>query len=190
MKRTLMLVPLLLPLFAYADNGARMLAAAPPAYQAECGSCHLAFPPGLMSANDWRQVMQRLDKHYGDNASLDAKTAAEIEAFLIRYAGSDWNYGGAAPAQAGEPPRLTRTPWFVRKHREVSRADWNHPKVKSPANCAACHTRAAEGSFNEHEVVLPSGGRGEGGREGGWREGGKRWKGWGWKGWRGDGDDD
>jgi hypothetical protein len=60
-----------------------------------------------MSANDWRQVMQRLDKHYGDNASLDAKTAAEIEAFLIRYAGSEGKYGGAAPAQAGEPPRLT-----------------------------------------------------------------------------------
>jgi len=162
MKRTLMLVPLLLPLFAHADKEARMPAAAPPAYQAECGSCHLAFPPGLMSANDWRQVMQRLDKHYGDNASLDAKTAAEIEAFLIRYAGSEGKYGGATPAQAGEPPRLTRTPWFVRKHREVSRADWNHPKVKSPANCAACHTRAAEGSFREREIVLPSGRRWEG----------------------------
>jgi hypothetical protein len=37
-------------------------------------------------------------------------------------------------------PRLTTTPWFQRKHREVPRADWTHAKVKSLANCAACHT--------------------------------------------------
>jgi hypothetical protein len=52
MKQTLMLFALVLPLLAHADKEGRMPADAPPAYQAECGSCHLAFPAGLMSAND------------------------------------------------------------------------------------------------------------------------------------------
>jgi hypothetical protein len=28
----------------------------PASYKAECGSCHLAFPPALLSANDWRRT--------------------------------------------------------------------------------------------------------------------------------------
>jgi len=160
MKKTLILIAWLAPLAAQADK-ARMPTDAPPAFQSECGSCHVAFPPGLMSAEDWRQVMQRLDEHYGDNASLDEPTRRTIEAFLVRTAGPLLKLGAGAPARAGEPPRLTRTRWFQREHREVAAADWNHPKVKSPANCAACHTRAAQGSYRESEIVLPSGRRWE-----------------------------
>jgi mono/diheme cytochrome c family protein len=39
----------------------------------------------------------------------------------------------------------------------VPQADWHDAKVKSPANCAACHTRAAEGSYREREIVMPNG---------------------------------
>jgi hypothetical protein len=144
----------------------RLPADAPPAFQAECASCHLAFPPQLLAADDWRRVMASLDKHYGDNASLDDKTRRVIEDFLVKNAGSPKKYGSATTANvgagktvSGEPPRLTASPWFVRKHHEVARADWSSPKVKSPANCAACHTKAAEGSYREREIVMPDGRR-------------------------------
>jgi hypothetical protein len=39
----------------------------------------------------------------------------------------------------------------------VALADWTHAKVKSPANCLACHTKAAEGSYREREIVMPDG---------------------------------
>ncbi|MEW5787489.1 MAG: cytochrome C [Pseudomonadota bacterium] len=126
---------------------------APPAYKAECASCHVAFPASLLSAGDWRQVMGRLDKHYGDDASLDDKTRQAIEAYLVSHAGSV----KGTPAEPGGLPRLTASTWFTRTHHEVSRADWRHAKVKSPANCGACHTRAAEGSYREREIVMPSG---------------------------------
>ncbi|WP_126446051.1 diheme cytochrome c [Sulfuricystis multivorans] len=135
---------------------------APPAYQAECASCHVAYPPRLLTADDWRRVMASLDKHYGDNASLDEPTRRAIEGFLIRNAGSPSKVGARKTASASALPRLTATPWFERKHREVSRRDWAHPKVKTPANCAACHTQAAQGSYREREIVMPSGRRWEG----------------------------
>ncbi|MFN3884747.1 MAG: cytochrome C [Rhodocyclaceae bacterium] len=158
MKKSLLIFALL-PLAALAED-VRPLRGAPPAFQAECGSCHVAFPPQMMVADDWRRVMRSLDKHYGDNASLDEKTRQQLEDFLVRTAGGA-KIGAGRTARPGEPPRLTQTDWFQRKHREVRRADWQHPKVKTPANCAACHTRAAEGSFSEHELVSPSGGRWE-----------------------------
>ncbi len=134
---------------------------APPAFQAECASCHVAFPPQLLTGEDWRRVMASLDKHYGDNASLDEPTRRTIQDFLVRNAGSPSKVGAGGTARPGEPPRLTETSWFQRKHREVSRSDWSHPKVKTPANCAACHTQAAQGSYREREIVMPSGRRWE-----------------------------
>lgn len=150
----------LLPLAAQADK-LPLPADAPPAFQAECASCHLAFPPQLLTADDWRQTMARLDKHYGDDARLDEKTRRLLENFLTKNAGSAWKLGAGGTAGGKEPPRLTTTPWFKRKHREVPGADWTHAKVKSPANCAACHPRAAAGSYREREIVMPNGRRWE-----------------------------
>jgi len=100
---------LLILLFSFAVTSAiadklRLPADAPPAFQAECGSCHGAFSPQLMIADDW----------------------------------------------------------FQREHRKVSAADWKDAKVKTPANCAACHTQAAEGSYREREIVMPDGRRWKG----------------------------
>lgn len=156
MKKLFLTMLALLPLAAHADK-LSLPADAPPAFQAECASCHLAFPPQLLVADGWRRVMRALDKHYGDNASLDEKTRLALEEFLVRHAGSAGKVGPGGTAKPGEPPRLTATPWFDRKHREVPRADWAAAKVKSPANCAACHTRAAAGSYREREIVMPNG---------------------------------
>jgi hypothetical protein len=124
----------------------------PPDFKAECGTCHLAFPPALLPAEDWRRVMTNLDSHYGDNAALDDKTRRQIEDFLVRNAGS-----GRRIAGAGVPPRLTLTSWFQRKHDEVPGAAWKDKRVGSAANCAACHTRAEAGSFRESEIRMAGG---------------------------------
>ena len=158
MKQFLLLAALL-PLAATADD-LRPLRDAPPAFQAECASCHVAFPPQLLGADDWRRVMRSLDKHYGDNASLDEKTRQILEDFHVRNAGGAI-VGADRTASKNELPRLTKTDWFKREHREVRPADWTHAKVKTPANCAACHTKAAEGSYREREIVMPNGKRWE-----------------------------
>jgi hypothetical protein len=122
---------------------------APASFREECASCHLAFPPALLPGSDWKRVMATLDKHYGANAALDEKTRREIEQFLVANGASSARYAGA-----GEPPRLTRSAWFEREHREAQGA-FGNAKVKSAANCAGCHRRADAGSFRENEINIP-----------------------------------
>ena len=43
-----------------------------PAYEEECGSCHMAYPPGLLPGVSWQRLMAELDNHFGDNAEIDA----------------------------------------------------------------------------------------------------------------------
>jgi len=119
-------------------------------WQTECGSCHVAFPPRLLSAESWQAVMSGLDKHFGSDASLDAPSAREIGAFLDKNAGSN-RYATSGKLIL----RITETRWFVREHDEVSDRTWKNPKVKSAANCAACHTEAESGNYGERGIRIP-----------------------------------
>ena len=137
-------------------------AADDPRWRAECGSCHTAFPPALMTAPAWRQVMGALDRHYGTDASIDAKTAAEIGAFLERNAGTGRRAATPAAASkvagaaAGPPlPRITGSAWFAKEHREVPASTIARKDVGSLANCAACHTAADRGDFSERALRVP-----------------------------------
>ena len=119
-------------------------------WQAECGSCHVAFPPRLLPAESWRAVMSGLDKHFGSDASLDAADAVEIGAFLEKHAGTRRRESAVKPLL-----RITETRWFIREHDEVPQRTWKNPLVKSPANCAACHTRADSGDYRERNIRIP-----------------------------------
>lgn len=120
------------------------------AWQQECGSCHVAYPPGLLPQASWSRIMAGLDKHFGENAGLPPQTAAEIGAFLATNAAD-----AGRPAGAAAPLRISETDWFRREHREIGAAVWKRAAVGSPANCAACHREAEKGNFNEHGVKIP-----------------------------------
>jgi nitrate/TMAO reductase-like tetraheme cytochrome c subunit len=124
---------------------------APKSYETECASCHLAYPPGLMGQKNWQNIMSGLDKHFGTDASLDAKTQSEITQWLMKNAATREKYSAFAPEN-----RITKTAWFIRKHDEVSIDVWKRAGVKSPANCSACHADAAKGDFEEDRVRIPS----------------------------------
>jgi mono/diheme cytochrome c family protein len=119
-------------------------------FKAECSNCHIAYTPNLLPAESWRKIMSGLDKHFGSDASLTDSENKEITAFLVSNASNRWK----APTS---PLRITETAWFKQKHnsREVSPAVWKNPKVKSPSNCGACHTRADKGDFNEDDIRMP-----------------------------------
>jgi hypothetical protein len=111
-------------------------------YAAECGSCHIAYPPQMFSATGWRRTLAELDRHFGTDASVDASAAAGIGAYLSAHAGSERKSGAAAR-------RITETSWFRHEHDEFADARWKSAAVRSAANSEACHTGAAQGDFSE-----------------------------------------
>ncbi len=121
-----------------------------PKYKQECAACHVAFPPGMLPAESWRRLLGNLPHHYGTDASLDAATVNELATWLGANAGTYRRVREVPPED-----RITQSAWFIRKHDEVPAAVWKRPAVKSAANCAACHTQADQGEFNEHAVRIP-----------------------------------
>lgn len=121
-----------------------------PKWKTECSSCHVAYPVRLLPAESWRAIMGGLDKHFGTDASLDTESAQEILAFLEKNAGRQKHYSANKP-----PLRITETNWFRGEHDEVPARLWKDSRVKSAANCGACHTQADRGDFSEHLIRLP-----------------------------------
>ena len=123
----------------------------PKSYDAECASCHMAYPPGLLSEKSWQSLMGSLSKHFGADASIDQKDQVEITNWLKKNAATKQKYSELAPDN-----RITKTSWFIRKHDEIKSDVWKRPSIKSSANCGACHSSATEGIFSEKNVSIPS----------------------------------
>ncbi len=132
-----------------------------PRYAQECGSCHFAYQPGLLPARSWRKLMGNLSDHFGDNAELAKEDAAAITDYLVKNAADRSNYRRSAKianslSDRGVPLRISQLPYIAGKHDEIpARFVAGNPKVRSLSNCAACHTRAPQGSYSEHEIDIP-----------------------------------
>ncbi len=119
-------------------------------YLQECASCHVPYPPGMLSTESWRKIMEGLSEHFGTDASLSAKDTEEITAYLQENSTDYWIAEVA-------PLRITETDWFQRAHNfyVIPPGIWKSPAVKSPANCAACHAKAEHGDYSEKYIKLP-----------------------------------
>jgi NAD(P)-dependent dehydrogenase (short-subunit alcohol dehydrogenase family) len=132
-------------------------------YRTECGGCHFAYQPGLLPADAWRQLMGALDKHFGDDATLDPTVNQELLDYLVANAGGE-NASkrvrpGAADAAGYSLPRITRTARFMRDHDEIpTRLVKDNPQVKSLSNCQLCHRGAEQANFDEHQVSIAGAG--------------------------------
>jgi hypothetical protein len=134
-------------------------------YRSECGGCHFAYQPGLLPRNDWERIMDSLEEHYGDDASLDEMPATEIRGYLLENAADRASQSRARAFSAGSDasgilPRITNTNYFRREHYEIpARLVRGNSGVGSFSNCQACHRNADAGIYNEHQVVIPGVGK-------------------------------
>ena len=106
----------------------------------ECGACHMAFQAGLLPAASWSKIMKSLDNHFGEDASLDEAAGNHIEAYLTANAGHG----------RGAPLRITELRWFAHEHQKRGlKRLMKKDNIKLLADCAACHSGAARGAYED-----------------------------------------
>jgi hypothetical protein len=131
-------------------------------YIKECGTCHFAFSPGLLPARSWVRMMGRLDRHFGENVSLDAATRGRLQDYLAKNAADVSAYEGSKTFMErvdanATPRRLWEVPLFKEMHTVMVEVIGTKQKVKvkTLTNCNACHQKAADGSFGNDELYIP-----------------------------------
>ena len=118
----------------------------------ECSACHMAFQPQMLPKRSWEAIMGDLANHFGEDASLAPDVQADVTTYLVANAAdaqgkSRWM---RRLADNVTPLRITETPAWIRAHsEEVNPASFTSPKVKSKANCMACHRGADKGYYGD-----------------------------------------
>jgi hypothetical protein len=130
-------------------------------WREECGSCHLAFHPSLLPRRSWVRIMSEQKQHFGSDLALDAPTTAALLTFLTANSAEQRKTEPATKIDLSikadaTPLRITETPYWVKKHRDITAAVWQSSKVKSRSNCAACHLDAEAGTFEDAAMRLPT----------------------------------
>jgi cytochrome b len=131
-------------------------------YVRECGSCHLAYPPSLATAQTWRAIMDGLTDHFGENASLDPAVRVKLGEWLAANASERFDTQAANLVRRmnpAEPQRITAAPAWVEVHRDIPDAVFKSAAVGAKGACNACHRDAATGRFDPQRIAIPIGAR-------------------------------
>jgi cytochrome b len=129
-----------------------------PTYAQECGSCHMAYPPSLAPSPLWSAIMDGLQDHFGEDASLEPDLMSRIRAYLAMNAAEKWDTRAAHELQGSNPQdplRLTATPFWIRMHRGVPESVFKSRAVGARGACEKCHSDASTGRFDPQDIHIP-----------------------------------
>ena len=135
-------------------------------YKNECGSCHFAYPAGLLPSSAWNKMMSNLSNHFGDDASVDEKTFQTLASYLNENsAEKSMNYKRSRKIVENLngviPDSISKMPYMKKKHKEIKENLITQKEVKGLFNCTACHKNAEKGIFSEEDVNIPNYGKWE-----------------------------
>lgn len=121
----------------------------------ECGDCHMVYFAEMLPRRSWVKILNDLSNHFGEDASVNPKVLTDIIDHHVANASDMVNSRGARKWREGlnkneAPDSITLAPRFIRKHDDNEFTwMWEKRKVKSKADCVACHEDAQKGIFED-----------------------------------------
>lgn len=155
-------------LLLFADSGYYKRGVAPVSnelYKNECGACHFDYQAGLLPESSWKKIMANLENHFNTDATLEKEDFKTIMEYLknnsaekhMEYKRS--NRIVKSIKKGTIPKSISKTPYMIRKHREIRTNLITQEEVKGLFNCTACHTTAQKGIYSERDIKIPNYGR-------------------------------
>ncbi len=131
-----------------------------PAFVAECGSCHTLYSPHLLPRASWSKMMDNLDDHFGDDASLDEATRVSIKEYLMKNSAESSSKESAfyiLESIKGNQDiiAITQTPYWKKRHVGIDKNIFSRNEIKSKANCKACHSDIEKGMIEDMNIKIP-----------------------------------
>lgn len=128
-----------------------------PAFYKECISCHTLFPPFLLPSKSWVSMMDGLENHFGDDASLDEQTTESIKEFLVKNSAESSTKESSLRILASLEKEktylaITETPFWKNRHKKIDKAVYTQKEIGKPSNCKACHDNIENGLLNNRDI--------------------------------------
>ncbi len=129
-------------------------------WNVECSDCHLAFHPSLLPARSWQRLLDEQDQHFDEELMLDEDVVTELRSFANKNSAEQeateaaWQINRKIKADES-PIQITKTAYWLAKHKKITQTIWQQKEVLSKSNCSACHLDAKQGHFEDSAMQLP-----------------------------------
>ena len=102
-------------------------------------------------------MMDGLENHFGDDASLDAKTTESIKEFLVKNSAESSTKESSLRIMASLDKEktylaITETPFWKNRHKKIDKAFYAREEIGKPSNCKACHANIENGLLNNRDI--------------------------------------
>lgn len=131
-----------------------------PSFVDECASCHILYPPHLLPKASWQNMMKNinLENHFGDDARVDEEIRVAIEEYLTKNSAENSTKEASFYTLKSLKDRdviaITETPFWKKRHKKISKEIFKSEKVKSKANCKACHKNIESGLIEDENIKI------------------------------------
>ncbi len=129
-------------------------------WQEECGGCHMAYHPSLLTERSWNKLLQQQHQHFGEDLYLDEATQKQLSHYATANSAEQ---GETEPARkivswskpSLTPLRITETRYWQHKHEEIDPEVWKQSNVNGKTQCDSCHSDAKQGWFEDSKMSVP-----------------------------------
>lgn len=122
----------------------------------ECVSCHILYPPQLLPKKSWQLVMSDLENHFGDDASIDTVDNKNILNFLETNSAESSTQESSVKMLDSIKNKdiiaITKSSFWENTHKEIPKEVFTHKRIKSKANCKACHRDIEKGLIEDENI--------------------------------------
>ncbi len=129
-------------------------------FEAECKSCHALYPPFLLPQKSWIAMMDNLENHFGDDASIDEIDKEFIKKYLVANSAESSTKESAykilKSIKDDEILAITKTTYWERQHKKIDKEIFDNQKVGKISNCKACHSNIEQGLLNDKDIKIPN----------------------------------
>jgi hypothetical protein len=128
-----------------------------------CVDCHFVYQAEFLPERSWIKMFEEgeLKDHFGKEVLLSKDLKENLLQYYVENSSDRENSkaqkkinGSIQPDST--PLRVSKVPYIWSKHDDLKEEMFlKNEKVKSYANCVACHRDAEKGEFEEDEVKVP-----------------------------------
>ena len=101
-----------------------------------CGACHQAYAPDLLPYASWKNILGRMEDHFGNSLEIEASELKTIMSYLENNAAdrrkTELSQKIMKSLGAQVPQRITEVPYIKTKH----------ARRKLSADCVSCHKQS------------------------------------------------
>jgi predicted PP-loop superfamily ATPase len=105
------------------------------------------------------KIFADLSDHFGESVELDSESEKMILTYLkanaANYSSGKLSAKIMRSLDNKTPLRITEVPYIQREHHEIQQTVLDRESIGSLSNCAACHTSAEEGIYDDDNVTIP-----------------------------------